>query len=83
MFKHATLNRAYRLVWSELRNTWIAVAEYARTRGKRASGAVAIGIVFALGAANATAAGEPAPTALPTNGQVVAGQVGISSSGAR
>ncbi|WP_310449665.1 filamentous hemagglutinin N-terminal domain-containing protein, partial [Sulfuritalea sp.] len=83
MFKHATLNRAYRLVWSELRNTWIAVAEFARTRGKRASGAVAIGTVLALGAASATAAGEPSPTALPTNGQVVAGQVDISSSGAR
>ena len=83
MFKHATLNRAYRLVWSELRNTWIAVAEFARTRGKRASGAVAIGTALALGAANAMAAGEPSPTALPTNGQVVAGQVGISSSGAR
>ncbi|MDZ4253858.1 MAG: filamentous hemagglutinin N-terminal domain-containing protein, partial [Sulfuritalea sp.] len=83
MFKHATLNRAYRLVWSELRNTWIAVAEFAGARGKRASGVVAIGAVLALGAGVATAAGESAPTALPTNGQVVAGQVGISSSGAR
>ncbi|MFH2087618.1 MAG: filamentous hemagglutinin N-terminal domain-containing protein, partial [Pseudomonadota bacterium] len=83
MFKHATLNRAYRLVWSELRNTWIAVAEFARTRGKRASGAVAMATALALGAAAAMAAGEPSPTALPTNGQVVAGQVGISSSGAR
>ena len=29
MFKHATLNRSYRLVWSELRSTWVAVAEFA------------------------------------------------------
>ncbi|MDO8789529.1 MAG: filamentous hemagglutinin N-terminal domain-containing protein, partial [Sulfuritalea sp.] len=83
MFKHATMNRAYRLVWSELHNTWVAVAEFARTRGKRASGVVAATVVMALGATAAGAVDVPLPTALPTNGQVAAGQVGISTSGAR
>ena len=83
MFKHATLNRAYRLVWSELRNTWVAVAEFARTRGKRASGVVAATVVMALGATAAAAVDVPIPTALPTNGQVAAGQAAISTSGAR
>ncbi|MDA8254600.1 MAG: filamentous hemagglutinin N-terminal domain-containing protein, partial [Betaproteobacteria bacterium] len=83
MFKHATLNRAYRLVWSELHATWVAVAEFARTRGKRTTCAVVAGTLLALGAGGVTAADAPAPTALPTGGQVAAGQVGISSSGAR
>ncbi|MDP1981114.1 MAG: filamentous hemagglutinin N-terminal domain-containing protein, partial [Sulfuritalea sp.] len=83
MFKHATMNRAYRLVWSELHRTWVAVAEFARTRGKRASAVVAASATLALGAGAALAAGDPSPTALPTGGQVIAGQVGISSSGLR
>jgi filamentous hemagglutinin family protein len=83
MFKHATLNRAYRLVWSELRNTWIAVAEFACARGKRSSVVIAAGTLLAVGAGMAIAAGEPSLTALPTGGQIVAGQVGISSNGVR
>ncbi|MCF8198369.1 MAG: filamentous hemagglutinin N-terminal domain-containing protein [Sulfuritalea sp.] len=80
MFKHASLNRAYRLVWSELHHTWVAVSEFARSHGKRGASVVAAGMLT-LGA-NAVAA-EPVPTALPTGGAVTAGQVAISSSGAR
>ncbi|MCF8178220.1 MAG: filamentous hemagglutinin N-terminal domain-containing protein, partial [Sulfuritalea sp.] len=80
MFKHASLNRAYRLVWSELHHTWVAVAEFARSQGKRGASVVAAGM-FTLGA-NAFAT-EPVPTALPTGGIVAAGQVAISSSGVR
>ncbi|MCK9388536.1 MAG: filamentous hemagglutinin N-terminal domain-containing protein, partial [Sulfuritalea sp.] len=76
------MNRAYRLVWSELHNTWIAVAEFARTRGKRASGVVTAAGMLALGAASAGAA-APAPNALPTGGQVTVGQAAISTSGPR
>ncbi|MCK9381104.1 MAG: filamentous hemagglutinin N-terminal domain-containing protein, partial [Sulfuritalea sp.] len=83
MFKHATMNRAYRLVWSELHSTWIAVAEFARTRGKRTSGGLAAAVLLALGANSAVAAGVPLPGALPTGGQIAAGQAAISSSGAR
>ncbi|MBI5793122.1 MAG: filamentous hemagglutinin N-terminal domain-containing protein, partial [Rhodocyclales bacterium] len=82
MFKHATLNRSYRLVWSELRSTWVAVAEFASRRGKRSCGALVAGAVLVLGN-GAAAAGDPLPNALPTGGQVVAGQVGIGTSGAR
>lgn len=35
MFRHASLNRIYRLVWSETRNAFVAVAENTRARGKR------------------------------------------------
>ena len=82
MFKHATLNRSYRLVWSELHATWVAVAEFASRRGKRSCGAAVVGAVLALGS-GAAAAGDPAAKALPSGGQVVAGQVGIVGSGAR
>ncbi|MBK7685198.1 MAG: filamentous hemagglutinin N-terminal domain-containing protein [Rhodocyclaceae bacterium] len=37
MFKHASVNKVFRLVWSEARQAWIAVAESARGRGKRSS----------------------------------------------
>jgi filamentous hemagglutinin family protein len=37
MKRHASLNRCYRLIWSTLLNTWVAVAETARGRGKAAS----------------------------------------------
>ena len=35
MFKHASVNKAFRLVWSEVHNAWVAVAEFARAHGKR------------------------------------------------
>ena len=31
------MNHIYRLVWSEIANTWVAVAEIAKGRGKRSS----------------------------------------------
>ncbi len=34
MFAHASMNRIYRLVWSEVLGAWVAVAENARGRGK-------------------------------------------------
>ena len=33
------MNKTYRLIWNELTNTWVAVAEIAKARGKRTSGA--------------------------------------------
>ncbi len=70
MFKHATLNRSYRLIWSELHATWVAVAEFAGRRGKRSCGALFTGAVLALIAAAAAAAGDPAPNALPSVGRL-------------
>ena len=37
MFKHASVNKIFRLVWSEAHQAWVAVAECARGRGKRSS----------------------------------------------
>src|SRR6202167_2115261 len=34
MNHHASMNRIYRLIWSEVRSAWVPVAETARGRGK-------------------------------------------------
>src|ERR1700691_6074047 len=34
MNHHASMNRIYRLIWSEVRRAWVPVAETARGRGK-------------------------------------------------
>ena len=79
MKRHASMNRAYRLVWSHVRNVWIAVAENAKGRGKsgrsqplsrRKLVATAISLAFA-----------PLAQAAPIGGQVVAGSGSISQSG--
>jgi hypothetical protein len=33
--KHASLNHAYRLVWSEVQQVFVAVAEFVRSAGKK------------------------------------------------
>ena len=81
------MNTNYRLIYNELTNTWVAVSEASKGRGKRTSGAVllaAVGLLTALAQAPALAAppNPPAPTQLPTGGQVVAGQANISQSAA-
>jgi filamentous hemagglutinin family protein len=81
------MNKNYRLIYNELTNTWVAVSEASKGRGKRTSGAVllaAVGLLTALAQAPALAAppNPPAPTQLPTGGQVVAGQANISQSAA-
>jgi filamentous hemagglutinin family protein len=82
MFNHATMNRAYRLVWCRIRTTWIAVPEYARAMGKSAS-IVAAGAVLVTGMAGHAMAESPGQYALPTGGQVVSGQVAIAVDAAR
>ncbi|RZU38093.1 filamentous hemagglutinin family protein, partial [Fluviicoccus keumensis] len=74
MSRHASLNRAYRLVWDAARNLWIPVAETARRRGKS-------GRVITLTAGLLTAAASA--WALPTGGEVSAGSGAISQSGAQ
>ena len=77
------MNKTYRLIWNDLTCTWVAVAECAKGRGKLASGAVllaAAGTVFTVPLALAAPPNPPAPTQLPTGGQVVAGQAAISQS---
>jgi filamentous hemagglutinin family protein len=74
MNKHASINRAFRLVWSEARGTWIPVAEIASGRGKRSgrSAARLAPLLVALAGLSAHAAGvvpvpstSPAPVAAP------------------
>src|SRR5580658_6855615 len=73
MNRHASMNRAYRLIWSAVRQVWIPVAEKTRGRGKRASG-VLIAATLSLGASFAQAGG-------PSGGQVIAGTGSIAQSG--
>ncbi len=69
------MNHTYRLIWNHAAAAWVAVAEIARSGGKRSSGAVlAAGLVLAP--ALAWGGG-----ALPGGGSVVRGQAAISQSG--
>ncbi|MEI6804771.1 MAG: filamentous hemagglutinin N-terminal domain-containing protein, partial [Burkholderiales bacterium] len=71
------MNKSYRLIWNELTQTWVAVAEIARARGKRAAAAVL------LAASGLALAAPPAANQLPTGGQIVGGSAAgaIASSG--
>ena len=92
------MNKVYRLIWNELSNTFVAVAENVKGRGKRASTACAnrsdlgtmhpglrIKILAALLALiiSPAFAAQPADYALPSGGTVTAGTATISQSGAR
>ncbi|HIV71239.1 MAG TPA: filamentous hemagglutinin N-terminal domain-containing protein [Candidatus Aquabacterium excrementipullorum] len=77
--KHASLNRTYRLVWNEARNAFVAVAEFARGKGKggqRGIRLLATGLVV-----TGMLGGAWASDTLPTGGNVVAGSGSIQQSG--
>lgn len=81
MKTHGPLNHIFRLIWSEVLNCWVAVAEQTRGRGKGASRRLT-----RLAAAMAAAAGAlTLPLALshaaPLGGQVTAGAGTIAQSG--
>lgn len=81
------MNKSYRLIWNETTQTWVAVCEFAKARGKRASGAVILAAASIVSGMTPTAAyaappNPPAATALPTGGQVVAGTAALAQSGA-
>ncbi|MEQ1668281.1 MAG: ESPR domain-containing protein, partial [Sulfuriferula sp.] len=48
MKRHASMNRIYRLVWSQITNTYVAVAECAKGRGKSISGRKLVAAALAL-----------------------------------
>jgi filamentous hemagglutinin family protein len=80
MKRHASMNRIYRLVWSQVRNAWIAVSENAKGQGKLARGnsklrrkALVTALSFAF---------TPMAYAGPIGGQVVLGAGSITQSGA-
>ena len=78
------MNKTHRIVWSAARQAYI-VAHEAAGFGGRPGTTLALGaaLLLAAGSALANPAAPPAATALPTGGQVVAGQASISSSAAR
>lgn len=81
MFKHASANRFYRLVWSHVHACWVAVAEGARGRGKGGRRKLP-GLMLGAAVAASAAAAPPLDTALPLGAQVAAGQAGIATNGA-
>ena len=65
MKRHASMNRIYRLVWSQILNAWVPAAEIARGRSKGSSRrlfAAALSLTAAVGQAE------------PIGGQVISGR---------
>lgn len=79
------MNKVYRVVFNEVTATWTVVAETARSRGKRSSlvkkMAKLAAILGLAGHMVLAVAGPPAPTELPTQGQVAAGIAQIGRGG--
>jgi len=86
MKKHGSLNHIFRLVWSHVLKTWVAVAENTKGRGKTknsSSKLVAAALaITAFGSGLPPALAGPAATAvvLPTGAQVSAGSVSVNQS---
>ena len=79
------MNKVYRVIFNEVTATWTVVAEIARSCGKRSSLVKKMAKLAAvMGLASQmelAAAGPPAPTELPTQGQVAAGIARIGREG--
>jgi trimeric autotransporter adhesin len=85
MNQHASINRIFRLVWSDVLNAYVAAAETTRGRGKRAKRKL-IGAALLLSATVAHAGGPATaliggPSSGPTGGHVTGGSGTISQSG--
>ncbi len=76
------MNKTYRLIWSDIRQTWVVTSELAATRGKPSRVKPAVALLAGALASIGVHAQVPAPNALPTGGQVVGGQASIATSGA-
>ncbi|MBS1157532.1 MAG: Filamentous hemagglutinin, N-terminal, partial [Proteobacteria bacterium] len=74
--KSRNLNFTYRLVWSNVKQMFIAVAEFARTRKKRCRTVVLAATLLTAPFTTLAQAQQ-----LPTGGQIVAGQGHIASTG--
>jgi filamentous hemagglutinin family protein len=82
------MNHTYVLVWSPTLQSYVPAAETARRQGKRNSGKALLPAVAVLGAAllSSPAFAQVPPlaaNALPTGGQVVAGQASIGQNGSQ
>ena len=76
------MNKTYRLIWNETLNTWVAVAETVRSRGKRSSGTLLLAAALSAVLPAPTFAAPPAANQLPTGGQIVGGSGAIAQSSA-
>ena len=67
------MNKVFRVIWNEITQTWVAVSEHTKARGKRCSG---ISLMAALGlfSSSSMALASVAPDTLPSGEQVTAGQ---------
>ncbi len=72
MKRHASMNRIYRLVWSNVHKVWIPVAEIARGRSKGSSRKL-----FAAALSLSAAVGHTEPI----GGQIISGSGSIEQSG--
>ncbi len=81
------MNHIFRVVFNHTTGTWTAVAEIAKSRGKTKSsksttGLIGVVLPAAMAVSSVTAlAAPPASNALPTGGQVAAGNVQWSTQG--
>lgn len=79
------MNKTHRSIWNALTQTYVAVAETVNSRGKPCSSAkalaTAMGLAASLGTPGSLAQTPPPANALPTGGQVSAGQAAISQNG--
>ena len=69
---HASMNRTFRLIWSQVLNAWVAVSEITKGRGKSAARKLLATVLLSGGVVQAA----------PTGGQVVAGAGTIAQAGA-
>jgi filamentous hemagglutinin family protein len=80
------MNKSFHSVWNASKQAYVAAAETVSAKGKPSSGvklaAALTGLMGGLLANGACAQTAPPPTALPTGGQVSAGQARIGQSGA-
>nr|MCE2680931.1 ESPR domain-containing protein [Burkholderiales bacterium] len=77
---HASINRVYRLVWNEQTNTWVAVSELTRARGKRSSSSNLVNLAALLATVGFGIFTSPAAYAdLPGGATVKHGSVSFSA----
>ncbi len=80
MNRHGSMNRFFRLVWSEALLAWVPAAE--NTRGGRKTARARLScVVRAAGTASLSLLFAPWVEAAPTTGRVVAGTASITQSG--
>ena len=67
------MNRAYKLVWNTVSNSWIVASELAKGRKKSSSTALKLAVLLATGLTAGVASAAPAANALPSGETIVVG----------